>query len=54
MADADPKHQIAATTFRVDGSWQVVPGKLTYIAAGADGSVWSIGVLNSNIGGNYI
>jgi hypothetical protein len=37
-----------------DGAWQVLPGRVTDLAVGGDGSVWAIGVLQSNIGGNYI
>jgi hypothetical protein len=40
----------------VDGQWQVVPGNLSDIAVGVDGSVWGIGASNdvANIGGSHI
>src|SRR5690348_8524185 len=38
----------------VDGQWQVTPGSATDIAAGADGSIWAIGTLQYNVGGNAI
>ena len=38
----------------MDGKWDVVPGKVTNLAVGGDGSVWAIGVLQSNSGGTII
>jgi hypothetical protein len=40
----------------VDGQWQSVPGQVSDVAVGGDGSVWAIGGVNdvANIGGSHI
>ena len=38
----------------MDGKWETVPGKVTDLAVGGDGSVWAVGVLQANGGGNII
>ena len=39
-----------SATGYVDGMWEVMPGKATAIASGADGSVWAVGASTANGG----